>query len=52
MAAADFIACSAQPGYVMLNSFKEFGITWPGGAEHAMKSAAAILSNFYDVKQR
>jgi hypothetical protein len=29
-----------------------FSITWPGGAEHAMKSAAAILSNFYKVKQQ
>jgi hypothetical protein len=31
-------------------SFKELSITWPGGAEHAMKSAAAILCNFYNVK--
>jgi hypothetical protein len=32
-------------------SFKEFSITWPGSAEHAIKLVAAILSNFYNVKQ-
>jgi hypothetical protein len=32
-------------------SFKGFSITWPSGEEHATKSVAAILKNFYNVKQ-
>jgi hypothetical protein len=33
----------------MGESIKEFSITWSVDAEQAMKSAAAILSNFYNV---
>jgi hypothetical protein len=44
----DLVARVAVAAGTIRESFKEFSITWPGGAEHAMKSAAAILSNFYN----
>jgi hypothetical protein len=41
-----------EPSGKCQESFKEFSTTWPGGADHEMKSAAAILNNFYNVNQR
>jgi hypothetical protein len=48
----DLVGRIAVTAGTIRESFKEFSITKPGGEEHAIKSAAAILSNYYNVKQR
>jgi hypothetical protein len=48
----DLVTRIAVAAGTIRESFKEFSITQPGGAEYAPKPAAAILSNFYNVRQR